>query len=86
MLNTFFPLSSGATVTADVRHSHVMNRQYLNVLFTPTVAFKGRTEGLCGRMDNDPSNDLRGSNREQYNDPIQFAESCTYTLMIGSSS
>ena len=67
---------SGLTITADVRHSHAMARQYLNVLFTPTVAFKGHTEGLCGVMDNDPSNDLKGPGGEQYNDPIHFANSC----------
>lgn len=78
--------SSGLTVTADVRHSHVMGRQYLNVLFTPTVAFKGHTEGLCGVMDNDPSNDLRGSDGQPYDDPIQFAESCTDTTMLSSKS
>ena len=66
----------GLTITADVRHSHVMGRQYLNVLFTPTVAFKGHTEGLCGVMDNDISNDLKGPDGEQYNDPIHFADSC----------
>ena len=71
-----FSLFSGLTVTADVRHSHVMGRQYLNVLFTPTAAFKGRTEGLCGVMDNDPSNDLKGPDGKNYNDPIQFADSC----------
>ena len=53
-----------------------MGRQYLNVLFTPTVAFKGHTEGLCGVMDNDLSNDLKGPDGEQYNDPIHFADSC----------
>ena len=67
---------SGLTLTIDIRHSHVMGRQYLNVLFTPTVAFKGHTEGLCGVMDNDPSNDLRGPDGGQYNDPVQFADSC----------
>ena len=72
-----FAIISGLTVTTDVRHSNVMGRQYLNVLFTPTIAFKGHTEGLCGVMDNDPSNDLRGPNGEQYNDPILFADSCT---------
>lgn len=73
-----FAIISGLTVTTDVRHSNVMGRQYLNVLFTPTIAFKGHTEGLCGVMDNDPSNDLRGPNGEQYNDPILFADSCTW--------
>ena len=59
-----------------------MGRQYLNVLFTPTVAFKGHTEGLCGVMDNDLSNDLRGSNGKQYSDPIKFAESCKWAFMF----
>ena len=58
-----------------------MGRQYLNVLFTPTVAFKGHTEGLCGVMDNDPSNDLKGPDGEQYNDPIQFADSCEWNVI-----
>lgn len=68
----------GLTVTTDVRHSQVMGRQYLNVLFTPTAAFKGHTKGLCGVMDDDPSNDLRGPNGEQYKDPIQFGDSCKW--------
>jgi len=58
-----------------------MGRQYLNVLFTPTVAFKGHTKGLCGVMDNDLSNDLKGPDGEQYNDPIQFADSCEWSLI-----
>lgn len=58
-----------------------MGRQYLNLLFTPTVALKGHTEGLCGVMDNDPSNDLKGPDGEQYIDPIQFADSCTFNVM-----
>ena len=71
-----FSFFSGLTVTIDVRHSNVMSRQYLNVLFTPTEAFKGHTEGLCGVMDNDPSNDFKGPDGEHFNDPIQFADSC----------
>ena len=42
----FFP---GLLLTADVRHSHVLGHQYLNVLFTPTVAFKGHTKGHTTR-------------------------------------
>lgn len=71
-----FMCTSGLTVTADVRHSYVMKRQYLNVLFTPTASYKGHTEGLCGVMDNDPSNDLKGPNGEQHDDPIKFSDSC----------
>ncbi|KAL9960883.1 hypothetical protein ACROYT_G034389 [Oculina patagonica] len=77
--------ASGLTITTDVRHSHVMGRQYLNVLFTPTAAFKGHTEGLCGVMDNDPSNDLKGPNGQQYNDPIPFADSWRITAVHNNS-
>ncbi|XP_078343101.1 uncharacterized protein LOC144628871 isoform X1 [Oculina patagonica] len=76
---------SGLTVTTDIRHSLVMRRQYLNVLFTPTAAFKGHTEGLCGVMDNDPSNDLKGPDGEQYDDPIQFADSWRITAVHNNS-
>ena len=65
-------------MTADVRHSPVMGRQYLNVLFTATAEFKGHTEGLCGVMDNEPFNDLKGPDGEQYDDPIPFADSCKW--------
>ncbi len=82
VLKLTFHFSPGLTITTDVRHSHVMVRQYLNVLFTPTVAFKGHTEGLCGVMDNDPSNDLKGPNGQQYNDPIPFADSCKWSFNI----
>ena len=40
--------------------------------------FARNTEGLCGFMDDDDTNDLTGPNGEQYNDTIQFAESCKY--------
>jgi hypothetical protein len=54
-----------------------MSRQYLNVNFIPTAMFSKNTEGLCGFMDDDDTNDLIGPNGEQYNnDTIQFAESC----------
>ena len=68
----------GLTITAEVRYSPKMGRHYLNVMFIPSARFKSQTEGLCGVMDDDPSNDLRGPNGEQYNDPIQFADSCKY--------
>ena len=66
----------GVTVTIDVRHSHVMKRQYLNVLYSPTAAYKGYTEGLCGFMDNNATNDFLGPDGILYNDAVQFAESC----------
>ncbi len=40
--------------------------------------FARNTEGLCGFMDDDDTNDLTGPNGEQYNDTIEFAESCKY--------
>ncbi|KAJ7370756.1 hypothetical protein OS493_030186 [Desmophyllum pertusum] len=76
---------SGLTVTAYIRHSQAMGRQYLNLLFTPTVAFKGHTEGLCGVMDNDPSNDLKGPDGERYNDTVQFADSWRITAVHNNS-
>ena len=45
----FYFFFLGLLLTADVRHSHVLGRQYLNVLFTPTVAFKGHTKGHMTR-------------------------------------
>lgn len=53
-----------------------MKRQYLNVMYTPTDEFKGQTEGLCGLMNNDQSNDFVGPRGEHYPDAIQFADSC----------
>ena len=67
----------GVTVTIDVKHSRTMGRQYLNVLYAPTVAYKGHTEGLCGFMDNNATNDFMGPNGEAYERAVQFAESCT---------
>ena len=66
----------GVTVTIDVRHSRVMKRQYLNVLYSPTAAYKGHTEGLCGFMDNNAANDFMGPDGTLYKDAVQFAESC----------
>ena len=67
----------GVTVTIDVRHSRVMKRQYLNVLYSPTAAYKGHTEGLCGFMDNNSTNDFMGPDGVIYSNAVQFAESCT---------
>ena len=69
---------SGATVSVETEYSRVMSRHYLNVNFIPTATFARNTEGLCGFMDDDDTNDLTGPNGEQYNDTIQFAESCKY--------
>ncbi len=75
LLHFFF---SGVTVSVETEYSRVMSRHYLNVNFIPTATFARNTEGLCGFMDDDDTNDLTGPNGEQYNDTIQFAESCKY--------
>ncbi len=62
----------------ETEYSRVMSRHYLNVNFIPTAMFARNTEGLCGFMDDDDTNDLTGPNGEQYNDTIEFAESCKY--------
>ena len=63
-------------MTIDVRHSRVMKRQYLNVLYSPTAAYKGNTAGLCGFMDNNATNDFMGPDGILYSDAVQFSESC----------
>ena len=74
--------SPGVSVSVDVRYSRVMERQYLNIMFTPTLPFKGRTEGLCGLMDDKTSNVLLGPRGELYTDPVQFGKSCKKPLDI----
>ena len=59
-----------------------MRRQYLNVLYSPTAAYKGYTEGLCGFMDNNAANDFAGPDGTVYNDAAQFAESCKISYKI----
>lgn len=77
--------TSGVTVTIDVRHSRVMKRQFLNVFYSPTAAYKGYTEGLCGFMDNNETNDLMGPDGVLYQDPVQFAESWRITDRHGNT-
>ena len=72
----------GATVSVETEFSPVMSRQYLNVNFIPTAVFTRKTEGLCGFMDDDDSNDLIGPNGEQYDDATQFAESCKFAFVL----
>ena len=73
-------LLSGVTVTIDVRHSRVMKRQYLNILYSPTAAYKDHTEGLCGSMDNNATNDFMGTDGTLFDNAVQFAESCKQSL------
>ena len=68
------------TVTIDVKHSRVMKRQYLNVLYSPTAAYKGLTQGLCGFMDNNATNDFLGPDGTLHEGAVQFAESCKQIL------
>ncbi|XP_028400060.1 uncharacterized protein LOC114523362 [Dendronephthya gigantea] len=75
-----FQFKSGVTVTVEAEYSPVMSRQYLNVNFIPTAAFTKTTEGLCGFMDDDETNDLIGPKGEQYyNNTIKFSESWRIT-------
>ena len=60
----------------EVRHSPVMERQYLNVIFAASIALNKATEGLCGYMDNDEKNDFYGPDGTLYTDAVEFAESC----------
>ena len=69
---------SGVSLTIDVSFSPRMKRQYLNILFTLNKDFKFATSGLCGYLDNDPSNDLMGPGGELYTDTDRFADSCGY--------
>ena len=73
-----FQYASGVSVTIDVRYSPGMQRQFINILFSPTASFKRSTEGLCGYMDGDMSNDLVGSNGLLYSrtNILDFAKSC----------
>lgn len=67
-------------LSVEVRYSPGMKRQFINVLFSPIASFKGKTEGLCGYMDGDTSNDLLGSDGVTYpvNDTIGFAKTCMW--------
>ena len=56
-----------------------MQRQYINMLFGPNKDFTGKTQGLCGMMDDDASNDFQGPNGTLYEDAVEFAETCNIT-------
>ena len=58
-----------------------MERQFLNIVFAPTVHFDTKTEGLCGFMDNDDTNDFIGPDGMSYSDAIDFSESCKNTYL-----
>lgn len=75
-LSDFVSLT-GASITIHVLYSKVMKRQYLNVAFTPTATFTGQTEGLCGFMDDNSTNDFKGPDQKLYKDAVEFGDSCT---------
>ncbi|CAH1233820.1 TNC [Branchiostoma lanceolatum] len=70
-----FTFESGASVAFDIRFSPKMGRQYLNVIFSPTACFKGKTRGMCGYMDDDEDNDFTGPDGTLHWDATSFAES-----------
>ena len=69
-------------MSINVGYSPKMARQYINVQFAPTALFVRKTEGICGFMDDDSSNDLIGPNGEAYKDPIIFTDSCKYIKLF----
>ena len=80
---------SGVDVSVDVRYSPIMRRQFMNILFKPTAAFKSNTSGLCGFMDGDITNDLVGPDGKIYTNADEFALSCMSYLLkhyLSSSS
>ena len=78
----FFKFSHGATYNVEVRYSVTMQRQYIDTAIGPPIAFIKKTEGLCGTMDDNATNDLVGPNGTVYSDPIQFTESCEILALL----
>ena len=73
-----FQYSNGVSLSIDVRYSAAMKRQFVNILFAPVASFKRSTEGLCGLMDGNVTNDLVGSDSVSYAraQVLDFAKSC----------
>ena len=65
-------------MTVSTSYSAKMKRLFLNVGFAPTAAFFKKTSGLCGFMDDDVTNDLKGPDGTLFNDTVAFVESCEY--------
>ncbi|KAI8494760.1 hypothetical protein Bbelb_273650 [Branchiostoma belcheri] len=80
-----FTFESGASVAFDIRFSPSMGRQYLNIIFSPTAAFKEKTQGLCGYMDGVKDNDFRGPDGTLHGDAASFAESWRIITTHGGS-
>jgi hypothetical protein len=62
-----------------------MGRQYLEPAIGPPIAFKQKTAGLCGTMDDDITNDLVGPDGTVYADALVFAESWRVNVSAPSS-
>ncbi|XP_072043066.1 uncharacterized protein [Amphiura filiformis] len=71
-----FQFETRVTLTVEVRFSPMIQRQYINIYFNASNKdFIGKTEGLCGMMDDNEANDLQGPDGILYTDPVDFAES-----------
>ena len=79
-----FQFSNGVGLSLDVQYSPVMQRQFINIAFLVGSSFKRATEGLCGFMDGNVSNDLVGSDGVLYptGRVLQFAKSCTFSKFL----
>ena len=73
-----FQFANGVSLSVDIRYSAAMERQFINILFAPVASFKRSTEGLCGLMDGNVTNDLVGSDGVTYVPAkvLDFAKSC----------
>ena len=79
-----FQFANGVSLSVDVRYSGTMERQFINILFAPVASFKGSTEGLCGLMDGNVTNDLVGSDGVTYVPAkvLDFAKSCNVQCSV----
>ena len=64
------------SLTVYVQYSPVMERQYLNIDFRPSINLRYETEGLCGTWDDVQTNDFRGRDGTLYEHAIPFVDSC----------
>jgi hypothetical protein len=62
-----FEFRAGHSLSINVQYSAGMQRQYIDVQFSPTAAFLSTVSGLCGFMDGDQANDFTGGNGVVYN-------------------